>query len=221
MPREKSDDAAESARERILDAALDLFGERGLTGTTVRDIATAGKVNVAAISYYFGGKDELYRAVAQGIADGIAMRVRDRAAGFLDNPPANPASALHALETLVEIIVDVIVGPEEMRRVARFILREQIQPSGAFDIIFGTLSQLHVAACRLFALAAGGQPESRQTRLRVFMIIGQAIFLRVGEAAVLRRMALERYDEPFLADVKTLLKQNVRAIVAAAREEPA
>jgi AcrR family transcriptional regulator len=60
-PRTKS---PADSRQRILEAALDLFGERGLTGTTVRDIAAAAKVNVAAISYHFGGKDELYRAVA-------------------------------------------------------------------------------------------------------------------------------------------------------------
>ena len=62
--RKIADRSAEGTRARILDAALDLFGERGLTGTTVRDIAARAKVNVAAISYHFGGKDELYRAVA-------------------------------------------------------------------------------------------------------------------------------------------------------------
>ena len=62
--RKQSERSPDATRERILEAALDLFGERGLTGTTVRDIAQRAKVNVAAISYHFGGKDELYRAVA-------------------------------------------------------------------------------------------------------------------------------------------------------------
>ena len=65
MVQDTGDRSAEGTRARILDAALDLFGERGLTGTTVRDIAARAKVNVAAISYHFGGKDELYRAVAR------------------------------------------------------------------------------------------------------------------------------------------------------------
>ena len=49
-------------------------------------------------------------------------------------------------------------------------------------------------------------------------MIGQVLFLRIAEAAVLRRMQLERYDEAFLAEVKALVRQNVRAMVAAARE---
>lgn len=208
----------EAARARILDAALDLFGDRGLTGATVRAIATRAQVNVAAVSYYFGGKEELYKAVAGEIADRIAAGVLARAATVVDRPPTDPAAALAALETLALTIVDVVVGPQEMRRVARFVIREQMQPSGAFDILFGTMSRLHVAGCLLFAAAAGIPPEAPETKLRVFMMIGQALFLRVGEAVVLRRMALQRYDADFLEMAKALLRQNVRALVSAARE---
>ena len=208
----------EGTRERILDAALDLFGERGFTGVTVRDIAARAHVNVAAISYHFGGKAGLYRAVAEMVIGGIEPRIRARAAGAIEAPPSDPAAALAALETLVGTIVDVIVGPPEMRRVARFVIREQMQPTAAFDVLFGTMSRLHMIACRLFAAAAGLEPESAETRLRVFLLIGQAIFLRIAEAAVLRRMELDHYDESFLAEVKALLTQNLRAVVAAVRE---
>jgi AcrR family transcriptional regulator len=217
MPLEAKE-PPEGARARILDAALDLFGERGFDGTTVRDIAARAKVNVAAVSYHFGGKHKLYRAVAETVTGAIEGRVRSRAARLLGAPPADPAGALAALETLLETVVDVIVGPEEMRRVARFIIREQMHPTDAFDILFGTFSRLHGAACRLFARAAGLDPDAAETRLRVFLLIGQAVFLRIGEAAVLRRMGIERYDDAFLADVKVLLKQNLRAVLADIRE---
>src|SRR3954470_10009122 len=99
----------DGTRERILDAALDLFGERGLTGTTVRDIAARAKVNVAAISYHFGGKDELYRAVAGMVITSIEARVRGRVGHLLDRPPSSPAEALAALEELAATMIDVIV----------------------------------------------------------------------------------------------------------------
>src|SRR5688500_20049831 len=184
---------ASETGERILSAALDLFGERGFTGVTVRDIASRGKVNVAAISYHFGGKAALYRAVAKHVIDGIESRVRSRAGALIEAPPSDPAAALMALETLVETVVDVIVGPPEMRRVARFIIREQMQPTAAFEVLFGTFSRLHGVACTLFAAAAGLKPDAPETRLRVFLMIGQAIFLRIAEAAVLRRMEIAEY----------------------------
>jgi AcrR family transcriptional regulator len=213
----KTDRSPDATRERILEAALDLFGERGLTGTTVRDIAQRAKVNVAAISYHFRGKDELYRAVATSVIGSIEGRVRDRVAPLLDKPPANAAAALKALQDLAETIVDVIVGPPEMRRVARFIIREQMQPTFAFEILFGVMSRLHMAATRLLALAAGLDPEAKETMLRTFLIIGQVVFMRIAEAAVLRRLQLERYDDELLGEIKTLVRQNVRAMVLAAR----
>ena len=166
-------------RERILEAALDLFGERGLTGTTVRDIAARAKVNVAAISYHFGGKDELYRAVADN-GDRLASRRVSAIASrrFSTSRRAIRPSALKALEDLAETMVEVIVGPEEMRRVARFIIREQMQPTFAFEILFGVMSRLHGAATRLMALAAGLDPEAKETMLRVFLILGQVLFLQ-------------------------------------------
>jgi AcrR family transcriptional regulator len=209
---------AEPTTARILDAALDLFGERGLTGTTVRDIADRARVNVAAISYHFGGKEMLYRAVAEDVTGGIETRVASRAAHLLRNPPSDPDAALRALETMLETVVDVIVGPEEMRRVARFIIREQMQPTAAFDVLFGTFSRLHGVVCRLLGAAAGLDPEAEETRIRAFLLIGQAVFLRIGEAAVLRRMEIKGYDAAFLERVKELLKQNLRAIVEALRE---
>ena len=51
------------ARNRLLDAALTLFAEKGFAKTSTREIALAAQVNIASISYYFGDKAGLYRAV--------------------------------------------------------------------------------------------------------------------------------------------------------------
>jgi AcrR family transcriptional regulator len=50
-------------RSRILDVAEDLFGERGLDRVSIRDITSKAKVNLAAINYHFGSKDDLIAAV--------------------------------------------------------------------------------------------------------------------------------------------------------------
>lgn len=53
----------EQSRERLLQAALRLFAHQGFAKTSTREIAEAAGVNLAAISYYFGDKEGLYRAV--------------------------------------------------------------------------------------------------------------------------------------------------------------
>jgi AcrR family transcriptional regulator len=214
----KAERSPEATRERILEAALDLFGDRGLTGTTVREIAQRAHVNVAAISYHFGGKDQLYRAVAEMVVGSIEARARQRVAPLLQNPPTDPVAARKALETFAETIVEVIVGPEEMRRLARFIIREQMQPTFAFEVLYAFMSQMHGAATHLFARAAGLDPDSKEAMLRTFLVIGQVVFLRIAEAAVTRRLQIKRYDDALLSEVKAIVRRNVRAMVKAARE---
>ena len=60
---------AEETRERILDAALKLFRERGFDETTMRDIAAAAGVATGAAYYYFRSKEELVMAFYVRTAD--------------------------------------------------------------------------------------------------------------------------------------------------------
>ena len=57
----------EQAKNQLIAAALAQFGEYGLHATT-RDIAALAGQNIAAITYYFGSKEDLYLACAQWIA---------------------------------------------------------------------------------------------------------------------------------------------------------
>src|SRR5438105_1656564 len=53
---------AEETRERIVDAALELFREKGFDETTMRDIAASADVATGAAYYYFRSKEELVMA---------------------------------------------------------------------------------------------------------------------------------------------------------------
>jgi AcrR family transcriptional regulator len=56
-------DSPQDTRSRILDVAEELFSEQGLDRVSVRHITEAAKVNIASVSYHFGGKEELIAAV--------------------------------------------------------------------------------------------------------------------------------------------------------------
>jgi AcrR family transcriptional regulator len=50
-------------KQRVLQAACRRFAEKGYRETTVQDICKAARANVASVNYYFGSKQNLYRAV--------------------------------------------------------------------------------------------------------------------------------------------------------------
>ncbi|MEM6432936.1 MAG: TetR/AcrR family transcriptional regulator [Cyanobacteria bacterium P01_D01_bin.115] len=64
-------------KTQILDATEHLIAEKAFTGTTLRNIASAADVNLAAVHYHFGSKEELFRAAVHRIAKPVVARQLD------------------------------------------------------------------------------------------------------------------------------------------------
>lgn len=89
-----TDKAQTGGAERILDAAVLLFGERGFRGTTLKDIATEAGVSQALIVHHYGSKERL-RAACD---DHVAQLIRARKAEVMgDQPQIDPFIALRQL----------------------------------------------------------------------------------------------------------------------------
>jgi AcrR family transcriptional regulator len=90
-------------RERILACAERLFSERGFDVTSLRTITAEAAVNLAAVNYHFGSKDELVREVLRRRLEPLnrercaELRQHEAAAG-----PDGPS---------LEQILDAFVGP--------------------------------------------------------------------------------------------------------------
>jgi AcrR family transcriptional regulator len=57
------DQTSADTKTRILDAAEELFMEHGFEATSLRSLTSAASVNLAAVNYHFGSKEELFQAV--------------------------------------------------------------------------------------------------------------------------------------------------------------
>ena len=73
-------------RERILAAALDLFGTRGVDAVSLDDIAAVVGVRKQTVLYWFASKEELVDAVLEATAGGARRRHRGRRAAAPDDP---------------------------------------------------------------------------------------------------------------------------------------
>jgi AcrR family transcriptional regulator len=201
-----------AARERLIDAALDLFAARGFEATSTRAIATRAKVNLAAIPYYFRGKEGLYRAVAEHIASELNALVggeRERVLEMLHRAPLSPAQARAAMHALIERLAAIIVSSDAARW-APFILREQMQPTSAFGVLYESFMEpTHRALSALLAAATGNASDSAETCLRVFTLIGQVLVFRAARSAVLRRLGWPQLEAHELKQIMAVLHANL------------
>lgn len=73
-----------AAKGEIMKAALSLFAEKGFEAVSVREISKKSGHNLSMVSYYFGGKEGLYRAI---ISDHMTQTLAEIKKIFLSNEP--------------------------------------------------------------------------------------------------------------------------------------
>ena len=84
-------------RDRILDVAERMFGERGFPATSLRDITTEAGVNVASVNYHFGSKEALLAEVLER----RLQPINERRLELLDAAEARAGNEPPALEAII------------------------------------------------------------------------------------------------------------------------
>ena len=211
----------DDTRHRLVDAALHIFGSYGFEGASTRAVADRAGANLASIPYYFGSKEGLYRAVAQSIVeDGsremlpIIQRIDESLVGkHLDRE-----SALTLLHELLDTFSTMVIGSRRALSWSRFIMREQLQPGSAFEILFeGLMRRIGQTFVKILAYLTGNSTTDPRIAVLAQMVLGQAlIFHNCGES-VLRQLAWKEFSADKVSLIQAVLRDNVDLILAAPR----
>ena len=167
----------EQSRERLLRAGLALFAQQGFDKTSTREIAESAQTNVAAISYYFGDKAGLYRAVffeSQGSPEDDIARYTD------------PQLSLEqALRSLYASFLEPLRHGDMARQCMKLHAREMIEPTGLWEEEISTgIRPMHDALvavlCRHFRVT---QADDDVQRLAV-CIAGLGVHMHTGRDVI-------------------------------------
>jgi AcrR family transcriptional regulator len=109
--REPGERKSEATRRHLVDRALALFQERGVEGTTMRDIARAAGMSLGAAYYYFPSKEALVFAfyeANQEAAEGVELTgsLRDQLATLFHAKLRSIHAQRHMLGTIVQRLID-------------------------------------------------------------------------------------------------------------------
>ncbi len=88
-------------KDRLLDAAESLFASKGFDDVSIRELAAAADVNVAAVNYHFQGKENLFQQVIVRRFVGQRDNTLHALDGILSDP-ANKPDIAQVIKTLVE-----------------------------------------------------------------------------------------------------------------------
>ena len=119
--------AADHTRSAILSAAERLYAARGFADVTMRDIVALADVNLAAVNYHFGSKDELIAELfmTRGL---VTNRERLNELKAAEEVGGGRADIVAIFTALVGPPLRGCLGPERQRSdAARFMIRASIE----------------------------------------------------------------------------------------------
>jgi len=195
----------DDTRIRLLEAAGEVFAEKGFQAATVREICSRAGANVAAVNYHFGDKQRLYLEVMRYAHRGFAERPLVRW------PPGTPPQ--EKLRAFIEqVLADMQEesGPSWKRRL---MMREMADPTEACLAVMQAFIQPRKELLReiLGEILPPDVPEGDR-QLIAFSIVGQCLFHRV-HWPVVKLMAGEEMFRSF--DLARLTDHITRFSLAA------
>ncbi len=137
-----------TANEKIFNAAVTLFAQRGYSAVGVREIAANAEVNISMISYYFGGKVGLLKEIigtfyeryleilTQTVDDSLAIeqQARKTIGGIIDFFRSDPSLCKVGITEMPYDVEDVnTLRSEKIKRIKKLIFDKYFLGNAGFD----------------------------------------------------------------------------------------
>jgi AcrR family transcriptional regulator len=182
-------------QQRLLDAAEQVFAEKGFKAASIREICRRAGANIAAVNYYFGDKDRLYIEAVK-----YAHRACTQGMPFPEWAPGTPAT--EKLRDFIRVMVTRMLEPQSAESL-QLMVREMAQPTAAcVEVVREYIKPI---ASKLGEILAELLPSASATQrtLTAFSIVGQCLFYRHHRAVaalLIGEDEFQKYSVELVAD---------------------
>lgn len=182
-------------RERVLEAAGELFAEKGFRDATVREIKDRAGANIAAVNYYFRDKETLH------------LEALRRAFLFIRDNVTEPALALdrpaaERLRAYVRALLESMLRPSRPAWHGKLIVRELGDPTEGFRQVLRDVGLPNIQRLLgLLAELAPTPPGDERLRLNLMSLFGQCVYYRNAKPVVLETLGLTEYTDEVLSRI--------------------
>jgi TetR/AcrR family transcriptional regulator, regulator of cefoperazone and chloramphenicol sensitivity len=195
-------------RRRLLDAAGEVFAEKGFANATVREICQKAKANIAAVNYHFGDKEKLYAAV------------------FVDSHPKagdlfNPGELAglppeDRLKVFVRNFMKHLLDPGRPSCHGRLMAREMSEPTGVLEAFVENEVRPRVAMLQEIIRDLAGDLPPRVIAKCSMSVVGQMLHYHHARA-VTKRISpiyadLDQHVEELVDQITRFSLGGIRAI---------
>jgi AcrR family transcriptional regulator len=186
---------ATNTKERILDAAEELFADRGFPSTSMRDITQGADANIAAVNYHFGSKEALLLAVLKRRIEPVNQARVARLDELESSAGDQPISTEDLVRTFLTPVFDTWrdnagTAPKYMKLLGRIQAEVDQELRTKFIQQFGVVLERFAAAFE----QALPNLDAGEVRWRVLFLIGSLAYTMTWGTALLEMGRREHRD---------------------------
>lgn len=188
--------ATQGTKERIMEAAGEVFVAHGFQNATVREICGKAGVNIAAINYHFRNKENLYLATLRYCRE-ISFKKYPVYPDMRESEQPE-----ERLRSFIHSFVFRVLEEGKASRFAKLVAKEYVQPTKALDVL--VKETMRPAFTRLFAIVrqlAGKGPDDETVRYCCMSIVGQFLFFLYARPVLKRLFGKASFKEEEIAAI--------------------
>lgn len=165
----------DTTKERLLEAAGQVFAQRGFRQATVREICERAGANVASVNYHFGDKERLYvETLKYGAHVALAKFPPD--AGLREGAPADEALYVFVLSFLRRFLEMGVPGWH-----GKLCAREMMEPTVALDdLVREVIAPLSRRLHEIVRALLGPKASEERVRLAQLSVVGQCLLYHLN-----------------------------------------
>jgi AcrR family transcriptional regulator len=207
----QSTEQTSDTRQRLVEAALLAFADKGFDGVGVREIAQNAGANPALIAYHFGNKEGLYEATLQWVISSFFQWLKKMPCAPDPDCPDARSAALVALKANINDWFENIVICNNAGRVhllhheaaQKLWSREMASPRTA--LLDHIIEQIRTATDKIFACTNILRPGLSRLELdTLIIVIHGAIFFFHSHLSVFQQMRGATYSQSDLEAISKL-----------------
>lgn len=202
-----------TTRQRILEAAGEVFAEVGFRQATVREICGRAGANIAAVNYHFRDKDNLYIETLRYWKDIAFLKYPGELGTSQNDPPEE------RLRGFIRSFVFRILDSGKESRFGRLMAKEYSEPTSSLDIIVDEVARpMFILLSSIIASIINRNPSEQIVRYCCASIVSQCLYFLYAKP-ILRKLIGD--EEVFNMDMEPVAEHIFRfsmAALAAMRE---
>lgn len=208
MSKEK--EINQNTEQKIFTVATELFANNGFDGTSIREICKKADINISMISYYFGGKKELYEKIIEGIVKNIINYMKSNM-GFDEFPQSfdflNKEQKMEILFKMQDKMIDYFYSDKISDSEIMLIFREQMTSGIPLN------AEGYKTLKRLLASILGKDENDKEIIFRTLTIAGQIHSARIIKQFSLNMMNQSGYSKEDIQMLKQIIIGQTKVII--------